>query len=99
MAAAPETDWSRAAGLSLSDLTTIHRYLFAVAFISAYWDVHADLARRNKAASTASLLLAGLGLDPEAVLKRLLRYEEVWRLGMMSERLVPPFPGPTASTS
>ena len=84
MAGAAETDWSKGAQLSLSELATIHRYLFAMAFISAYWEVHGDLPRRDKAAQTASLLVAGVGLDPEAVMRRLLAYEEAWKTGMTS---------------
>ncbi len=82
MAGATETDWSKAADLSLSELAIIHRYLFATTFISAYWDVQGDLSRRDAAAQTASLLVAGVGLEPEVVMGRLLKYEETWKAGM-----------------
>lgn len=85
MAGAEESDWSRDVDLSLGELATIHRYLFTMAFISAYWDVQGDQPRRDKAAQTASLLVAGVGLEPGAVMQRLLKYEEVWRTAIKSE--------------
>lgn len=92
MAAATETAWSRSTGLSYDDLTSIHRYLFAAAFISAFWDVHSDLVRQNSAASTATLLVAGLGLDPKAVLARLVKYEDAWKSEMREHHFIPPLP-------
>ena len=99
VAVAPEADWSEAVGLSLPDLATIHRYLFAMSFIAVYWELHADIVRRNKAASSAAMLVAGLGVDPVAVLGRLIQYEHAWKQGMVAEGFVPApgWPFPSAS--
>ncbi len=52
--------------------------------------VAGEAGRRDKAAQTASMLVAGLGLEPEAVMFRLLRYEEIWKAGMKSVGLSSP---------
>ena len=71
----------------LGDLIIVHRYLVAMSFISAFWHLSGDLGRRDRAAQTASILVGGLGLDPEAVMLRLLRYEETWEAGLTSAGL------------
>ena len=70
-----------------------------MSFIGAYWEVHADIARRTKAASAAALLVAGLGLEPHAVLGRIIKYENAWKEGMAAEGFVPApgWPFPSAS--
>ena len=79
LAQAKESEWSRAAGLSLSDLTLTTRYFLASAFISAWHAVRGDKARRNQATSPACLLVsAATGLTPEDVLNRFMQYEQVW---------------------
>ena len=76
---AEETDWSRATGLTLSELALMHHYLFASSFISAWHHVHKDKSRRDRATSPACLLVSGLGFSPEDVLNRFMEYEQAWR--------------------
>lgn len=61
---AEETDWSRAAGLSLEELALVHHYLFASAFISAWHHTCMDKNAGNQATSPACLLVSGLGFSP-----------------------------------
>jgi hypothetical protein len=77
-----ETEWSRAVGLSLSELALMHQYLFASAFMSAWHHVHGDKKRRNAVTSSACLLVSGLGISPEDVLHRYMDYERFWRSSM-----------------
>jgi hypothetical protein len=81
-----ETDWSRASGLSLAELSLMHRYLFAMAFISAWHSVRRDKRRRNQTTSPACLLVSGLGFSPEDVLHRFMGYESAWRTVMKPPR-------------
>jgi len=85
-AGAQETEWSRAAGLSLQELAIMHQYLFASAFMSAWYDARKDKARRDQATSPACLLVSGLGFSQEDVLHRLMEYERAWRTAMKPKR-------------
>ena len=66
-AGASDTDWSRSVGLSLDELSVIHRYMLSSSFISAWYHLYGDKQRRNTAANSCCLLVAGVGLGPEAV--------------------------------
>lgn len=83
---AEETDWSQAAGLSLEELALMHHYLFASAFISAWYHVRKDKERRDQAASPVCLLVSGLEFSPEDVLHRFMEYERVWRKAIKRRR-------------
>jgi len=83
---AEETDWSQAAGLSLEELALMHHYLFASAFMSAWYHVRKDKTSRNQATSPACLLVSGLGFSPEDVRHRFMEYERVWRKAMKPRR-------------
>jgi hypothetical protein len=77
-----ETDWSRASGLSLAELSLMHQYLLAMTFMSAWHHVQRDKKRRDKVTSPACLLVSGLGFSPEDVLHRYMEYERAWRNSM-----------------
>ncbi len=78
-ATAEETVWSRASGFSLEELALAYRYLFASAFISAWYQTQKDKKMRDRATSPACLLVSGLlGFSPEDVLKRFIQYEQTW---------------------
>lgn len=77
-----ETEWSRGVGMSLDELAIVHQYLFATAFMSAWYHVHGDRSRRDQATSPACVLVSGLGFTPEDVLHRYMKYEHAWRASM-----------------
>lgn len=83
-ALAVETEWSRAKGLTLNQLAVMHQYLFANAFMSAWFHMHGDKERRDKGSSIACLLVSGLGFTPEDVLHNYLEYERAF-LSLMKE--------------
>jgi len=77
---AEESDWSRSAGFSLNELATAYNYLSAMAFISAWYHLNGNRAKRDAATSPPCLLVSGLlGFSPEDVLRRYLEFEIVWR--------------------
>ncbi len=78
-ALAQETEWSRAKGLTLRQLAVMHQYLFANAFMSAWFHMHGDKERKEKSSSNACLLVSGLGFTPEDVLHNYLEYEQAFR--------------------
>ena len=73
------SDWSRDSGFSLAELSLVHQYLAAFAFISAWHHAHADKKRRNEATAPPCLLVANLmNTEPENVLHTYLEYERAW---------------------
>lgn len=86
---ASESEWTRAMDLQLSELRLLHRYLLAMSFISAWYELHGDKHRRDKAAQSASLLVAGLGIDPEQAMKKCIVYENAWKRMMRSRGIGP----------
>ncbi len=82
-----ETEWSRATGLTLPELTLMHQYLLAASFMSAWYHMHWDKKHRDQAAQSACLLVSGLGFDPLDVMGRFIRYEQMWRATMRSAGL------------
>lgn len=86
---ASDTEWSRSMGLSLDDLSLMHRYMLSSSFISAWYHLARQKDQRDKAANSCSLLVAGLGLDPEDVMHRYIQYEQLWRRTMKHEGIAP----------
>ncbi|MDR2674323.1 MAG: hypothetical protein LBC18_05500 [Opitutaceae bacterium] len=72
-------EWAKEMSISMDELKLISDYLFAMAFISAWFHVHRERGQRDKTVQTATLLVSGLGLDPEKVMQRMLSYEFAWR--------------------
>mgnify|MGYP005854717515 CR=1 FL=1 len=68
--------------LKEKDLKLIIDYLYAMAFISAWFHVNGDIGRRNTTAQSASFLVSGLGFKPEDVMERFMTYESNWRRGL-----------------
>jgi hypothetical protein len=79
-----ETEWSRATGLTLRQLALMHQYLFAASFMSAWYCMHWNKKRADRAAQSSCLLVAGLGFDPLDVMPRFIKYEHIWRVSMRS---------------
>jgi hypothetical protein len=78
-ARAQETDWSRIVALSLPELIVMNQYLFATAFVSAWYSIQGDTNRRTEAMSPACLLVSALvGCSPEEALHRYMKFERVW---------------------
>jgi hypothetical protein len=87
---AEETEWSRAMSLSLEELSLMHRYMLCSSFISAWYHLSGDRARRDKAAHSCSIVVAGLGPDSNQAFLKHLKYEQMWREAMKSEGIAPP---------
>lgn len=87
---ATEEPWMRAAGLTLSELALLRRYMLSCSFISAWYHVHGDKAQRDKAAHSCAILVSGFGEDPEEVMRRYIEYEKLWRQVMKAEGIAPP---------
>lgn len=88
MEGAEETNYSREVGLSLEELAMAHRYMAAMAFMSAWYAIHGNKAQRDKAAQSAALLVSGLGLDPEGAFTKVLEYERLWKQSLTSSGAV-----------
>ncbi len=78
------SDWLDRPGLTGSQLLAVKQYLVAASFMSAWFHVHWDKRRRDVAAQSACVLVAGLGLDPVEVMQGLVVYEQAWRTCMRS---------------
>jgi hypothetical protein len=78
------TEWSRTTGLTLPQLVTMHQYLLAASFMSAWYHIHWDKRRRDQAAQSACLIVSALGFNPLDVMRQLLTYEQAWRRAMRS---------------
>jgi hypothetical protein len=87
--AAAEEPWMRSADLTLEDLTLLRNYMLSSSFISAWYHLHGDKAQRDKAANSCALIVAGLGENPEQVMRRYLHYERLWRRVMKAEGITP----------
>lgn len=77
-------EWSRAHGLTTSQVSAMHEYIVAASFMSAWFHMHWDKRRRNVAAQSACVLVSGLGLDPVEVMQGFITYEQAWRTYMRS---------------
>jgi hypothetical protein len=74
-----DTDWSRQSGFSLAELSLVHQYLAAFAFISAWHHARGDKKRRNNATASPYLLASSLmNCPPEDALHTYLQYERAW---------------------
>lgn len=63
-------------GLTLDQYETVQRYIYSMAFISAWFHRHGDRARRDAAAQAAATLLSAVGLgSPERVFAMVLNHE------------------------
>lgn len=86
---AEPTNWSESFPLSFEQLQEIHKYLFAAAFVAAWWEVRGDSRRSTTATSTASVLTAAAGFDPDEAARIVARYQAAFlrqlQLANMSE--------------
>lgn len=83
--AAPE--WLASTGLGLDDYKVLRSYLLAMAFIAAWYHLHGDRARRDQAAHSASLLVAGTGLPADSVFELFIQFEHLWRHQMSTRKI------------
>ena len=79
-----QAEWSRAHDLTTTESSTMHEYLVAASFMSAWFHVHWDKRRRDVAAQSACVLVSGLGPDPLEVMRGFIVYEQAWRTCMRS---------------
>lgn len=84
-----EEDWMRAAGLSLEEVTLLHRYMLSSSFVSAWYHLKGEKGQRNKAAQSYALIVSSLGLDSDGVVLRYIEYERLWRRAMKAEGIAP----------
>ena len=87
--ATTDTEWSRSMALSLDELSLMHRYMLSSSFISAWYQLSGEKPKRDQAADSCSLLVSGLGLDPEQVMGRYIQYEQLWRRTMKHGGIAP----------
>lgn len=86
---AVEEPWMREIGLRLEEVALLRRYMVASSFISAWYHLRGDRTQRDKAAQSCAMLVAGIGEDPEQVMRRYLKYEQLWRKTMKAEGIAP----------
>jgi hypothetical protein len=70
--------------LSDDEVRLIDRYMLVMSFMSAWYHLHGDKVRRDKAAQSAATLVSGTGLDPIFVFKAMLHYERLWRKALVA---------------
>ena len=63
-------------GLSHDEARVVMRYLFASAFMSAWWRLEGDRTRKDRATASATLLVVAVGVHSEDAIHRIERMEE-----------------------
>jgi hypothetical protein len=84
-----ETEWMQAMSLSLNELFVIYRYMMTSSFISAWYHLCGDKTNRDKAAHSCATLISSLGMDPIKVMSRYIEFEQLWRMYLKEEGVVP----------
>ncbi len=79
LAQAPEPEGLELLGLTWDESKTISRYLFCMAFISAWYHVHGDREHRDKTARSVAAMMALTPRSAESSFKELLEYERLHR--------------------
>jgi hypothetical protein len=79
--------WLTKAGLSLDDFSNLNFYLFTTSFISAWYHLARDKAKRDQLAQSACLMIGGLGLDPTQAMGLYIRFELDWRRAFVANGL------------
>jgi hypothetical protein len=87
LAQAPEPEGLEILGLTWNESKTISRYFFCVAFISAWYHVHGDRERRDRAMRSVAALIAGTGRSAETSFAELMRYEHLFREDFAKHRI------------
>ena len=82
-------EWSRSTFLAPDELLLMHRYMLSSSFISAWYHLRGDRSKRDQAAHSCCILMAGLGFDPELTLRTYIEHEQLWRLTMRHEGVAP----------
>jgi hypothetical protein len=87
LAQAPEPEGLEILGLTWDESKTISRYLFCMAFISAWYHVHGDRERRDKTVRSVAALTAGTGRSAESSFAELMEYERLFREDFARHRI------------
>ena len=86
---AREKSRPRAATPTVEDAALLRRFIISASFISAWYHLQGDRARRDKAAHSCATIVGTFGEDAEQVMRRYLAYERHWRGVLKAEGLVP----------
>jgi hypothetical protein len=76
-------------GLTRDEAMTASKYMLSSSFISAYYHLLGDKARRDQGAHSCTMLIGSLGEDSEQTFRQYLRCEQLWRETMRRERIAP----------
>lgn len=82
-------DWTKDLAVSETELNNILEYMTSSSFISAWYHLSGNTAKRDKAAQSCSALISGLGKDPKLVMLRYLEFERFWRRALKDEGIAP----------
>lgn len=82
-------EWSEDLAVSASELNEIIEYMSSSSYISAWYHLSGNKAKRDKAAHSCSTLISGLGKDPEPVMLKYLEFESFWRRVLKNEGIAP----------
>jgi len=82
-------DWSKDLSVSETELNYVLEYMTSSSFISAWYHLSGNKAKRDKAAHSCSTLISGLGKDPEPVMLKYLEFERFWRRAIKNEGVAP----------
>ena len=77
--------------LTDDDLLLITRYQLSSSFVSAWYHLVGNKARRDQAAHSCTILVTGLGLDSEVAFTGYVRLEQMWRRSLTEKGLVPQY--------
>ncbi len=82
-------EWSQDLSVSETELNYVLEYMASLSFISAWYHLTGDKAKRDKAAHSCSTVISSLGKDPEKVMMKYLEFERFWRQVMKDEGVAP----------
>jgi hypothetical protein len=74
-----EVAWIQGMSLTVEEWVTVRLYYSAASFMSAWFHLHGDSEKKDRASQSAALLIAGVGFDPLEVFREFVKYEQDWR--------------------
>lgn len=87
---AKEVDWMRLSGITVDELSLVHRVMLSSSFMSGWCHLSADKKMRDGLAHSCCLVVTTfLGLDPKQVMQEYLNYESYWRRRVEAEGVAP----------
>lgn len=85
-----ESEELRQMGLTFAQFNLLLRYMFAMAFIAAWYDVFEDNVRNDETVQAAVILVMGAGIDSEGAFSTIGMYEQLWKGTLTEEGMEPP---------